>query len=425
MKSRKYVLYGIFVLCFTKVYYILLDGIVRDDEEFSVPSYIFKKRNIFNSRLNGSAPVYKRPESVADICKSLEVGAVNNQTQSVLSVYHFYDRSKICSCHVPKAASTSIGRALLISEFPEKAVIFRNLPGYQLHALREVQNVTSNQCFTNAVTSFLVTRDPYRRLFSAYIDKIYLEKFHKLSVVLDALYNKGVSREKLKDMIENKDERLKAWYCSVTDVSFEQFLKYVTTTQSLDTHFAPVSHLCDPCTKHYDVILKQETLTDDMHYLFEKIYKRNYSAREIPDVTDYTGESGIESQILTYFTHRRAWFSKHNCKIDRKTYNAINQRLWNGLKLLGSIDDNLEFIDELFKGPVGERLRIRNPETVLYEFKLNRIPYLKTDSREKQRRKHLIQAYQSVDISVIKRIQQLFQLDFTLFGYDPLPPTLY
>ncbi|XP_053381477.1 carbohydrate sulfotransferase 11-like isoform X2 [Mercenaria mercenaria] len=386
---------------------------------------MLERQYISNSRLNGSVPVYKRPERVADICRTLEVGAVNNQTPSVLSVYHFYDISNICSCHVPKAASSSIGRALLISEYPEKAVIFRNLPRHQLHGLREVQNVTSNQCLKNAETSFLVTRDPYRRLFSAYIDKIYLEKFHKMSVVLDALYNKGVSRKKLKDMIENKDERLKTWYCSVTDVSFEQFLKYVTTSQSLDPHFAPVSLLCDPCSKHYDVILKQETLRDDMQHLFEKIYKKNYFAEEIPNIANYTGETGIESQILTYYTHRRAWFSKHNCKIDRKTYNAINQRLWNGLKLLGSIDDNLEFIDELFRGPDGDKLRIRNPETVLYEFKLNKVPYLNSDSREKQRRKHLILAYQNIDISMIWRIQRLFHLDFTLFGYDPLPATLY
>jgi hypothetical protein len=272
------------------------------------------------------------------------------------------------------------------------------------------------------MTSFFVTRNPYTRLFSAYIDKIYLRKFHKTAVYIDAALNKKMPKEILKELRHNTGKSFRKWYCKMTDISFEQFLKFVTSSQVLDTHFAPISLLCDPCKQRYDVILKQENLKDDLDYLFGKIYHENYTGKEVHTVQDYTGQSGIESQILTYYTHWKQWVSKHDCFLDRELYDSINHRLWNGLKLLGSIDRNLEFIDELFRGPIGDKLKIRTPDSIFYEFKMNNVPYLNTEQREKQRKEFLLKAYRDVDKTVLERVQKLFQLDFALFDYDPNPP---
>lgn len=385
--------------------------------------FLLEHQHINYSDHHEEIRVDQRPERLRDKCETINADLTStSDTPSVLSVYHFYNTSNICMCHVPKAASTSVMRSLLILEYPEKADVYKTLPGHRLHVLKEVQNVSSDTCMQNAMTSFFITRDPYTRLYSAYVDKIFLRKFHKTAVFIDAAFNKNVPEETLKELKLNKGNSFRRWYCRMTDVSFEQFLKYLTVSQTIDTHFAPISLLCHPCSRHYDAILKQENLKEDSDYLFKKIYHDNYTGKDAPVVQDYIGESGIESQILTYYTHWRAWLEKHNCFLDRELYDSINYRLWDGLKFLGSIDTNLKFVDELFRGPVGEKLQIRNPASIFYEFKMNKIPYLSSEQREKQRREYIVKAYRDVDKAVLEKVQRLFQLDFALFDYNVDPP---
>lgn len=396
---------------------IVSDG---DNDVPSVPN--IEQERLPRSGLHGGFDIEMRPTRIAKMCKDLDVnGKFSRLLPAVSTSYNFYNRSSICACTVPKAASTSIKRSLFVSEYPHKADFFRNLPGYIIHTQVNVQNVTRDVCFTKSTTSFMVTRDPFTRLYSAYIDKIFLEKFHKYTAFIDLVLNKGVTMEEIAEMEEIDDDRLNQLYCRMTNVSFEQFLETIAKAKRLDIHFAPASVVCKPCSNHFDIVVKQENLSSDLHYLHKTIYS---SQKPGEYLSNYVGESGIESLVVSYYSHWKARLSKHKCNLDKNLYNSINKRLWNALKLLGNIDENLEFIEELFKSPSGEKLKLRKPETILYEFKANHIPVLDKESRERQRNKYLEQVYQGIDKKVIRKIQRLFYLDFKLFDYNPVPPGL-
>lgn len=424
MKVRKYALYGLFLFCATNILYLIFAGFFKGGKDSGIQGFDsvhLSRLSQSKTKLYGRTEIEIRAGRVARICRDLDIEErLSENSPFVVSSYQFYDRSMLCVCDVPKAASTSIKRALLAIEYPERAEFFEKLPGYQIHLQKEIRNVTVEKCFKDSATSFMVTRDPYTRLYSAYVDKIYLAKFHLLSIVLDAAYNKGVTQEKIEEML---DQRMgSALICGLPDVSFEQFLNYVVMSPRLDIHYAPVSLMCKPCGNHFDILLKQETLEDDFDQFFDTVFNiQNKTAQDF-SVKNYSGETGIESLIMTFYTHWKIWLKKYSCKLDKQTYDAINQRLWNGLKLLGSIDENLEIIEELFRRPVGEEIKLRSPDAIIYEFKANKVPYLKPEDRERQRLKFLKKAYQSVDRKVLRQIQQLFQFDFILFDYDTAPP---
>ncbi|WAQ99210.1 CHSTB-like protein [Mya arenaria] len=83
--------------------------------------------------------------------------------------------------------------------------------------------------------SFMFTREPYSRLWSAYIDKFLLPDFWR------------------------------------TDAHAE-FLQYIVASypRNLNEHWQPVYKICDPCLVAYDVIGKQGTLANDSHYILQK-----------------------------------------------------------------------------------------------------------------------------------------------------------
>lgn len=69
---------------------------------------------------------------------------------------------------------------------------------------------------------FHVTRNPYSRLYSVYIDKIYLPGFWK--------FTKKINERKGRE-------------CS-TSVRFGEFLDYIMKEEVYDPHWHPVSELC-------------------------------------------------------------------------------------------------------------------------------------------------------------------------------------
>lgn len=364
----------------------------------------------------------KRRGRIVELCKTPEVQNIFNEAPFVTSNYRLFNRSRICGCQVPKAASTSLGRTLLMAEYPENADRFSKIPGYQIHVQHEIRHTTRDECFKNSMTSYFVTRNPYTRLYSAYIDKIYMDKFNSLSVSLHAMLNKNISKMDLVTLEQNKDRQFLEMFCHPTEVTFAQFLNYIVTTKTLDMHFGPASFVCNPCEGDFNIILKQQHVNEELHYLFDNIYKTSKFIYKPPPLENYVGESGVKNLIMSYYTFKKNVMHKYNCTLDESQFDSINKRFWNALKILGSIDEDFEFIDDLFRGPIGETLTIRPPETILYEFKANNVHYLEPEQREKQRHKYLIRAYREVDRAVISKIQQLYQLDFSFFEYNPVPP---
>nr|KAG5712984.1 hypothetical protein BaRGS_021778 [Batillaria attramentaria] len=94
---------------------------------------------------------------------------------------------------------------------------------------------------------FMFTRDPYTRLWSAYIDKFLLPDFWKLF---------GTTILAQRRPLPSKKEIA----CGM-GVNFTEFVKF--SLKTWEPHWVPVSSFCDPCQFRPQIVGKMETYTRD------------------------------------------------------------------------------------------------------------------------------------------------------------------
>ncbi|CAG0902086.1 unnamed protein product [Darwinula stevensoni] len=115
---------------------------------------------------------------------------------------------------------------------------------------------------------FLIVRDPFQRLYSAYQDKIlnsFPGSYHdEMGQKIVRKYRNYSLKEisTLKSLFDDKKP------------TFEEFARHVLSQNrhgSMDMHWIPYYQFCTPCQVHVNMILKVENLDEEQTFLFEKI----------------------------------------------------------------------------------------------------------------------------------------------------------
>ncbi|EFN77771.1 carbohydrate sulfotransferase 11 [Harpegnathos saltator] len=116
---------------------------------------------------------------------------------------------------------------------------------------------------------FLIVRHPLERLLSAYRDK--LEHMQGR----EYYYKRFGRRIAFKYRLPGNETRL--------EPTFEEFLRFIVKEKFFDEHWAPYYRTCEPCSVHYDYILKFETLDRDENFFIQDanlsgyLYEKNYA----------------------------------------------------------------------------------------------------------------------------------------------------
>ncbi|KAL4218973.1 Carbohydrate (N-acetylgalactosamine 4-0) sulfotransferase 8 [Mactra antiquata] len=389
---------------------------IRQGREYHLPL-------ISNDAFLGVSHLRKNA-TLAQLCSRLGAWHYNTKKTSQ-RVHYLFERTGICYCSVPKAASTSLIRYILTKEYPEKANYYEKIAGSLIHVLPELPVSDPDACANGSKMSFFVSRNPYERLFSAYIDKIYLEKFHQNVLFMDLTKTLGtLDRHKMKMLKKHLEETDALDRCTTTNITFEQFLNVLISQRTLDHHFAPITTICNPCEHHFDVILKQESLHEHVHELTKYLPNEGEMGTDSIPLTNYSGTTGIRLTAHSYYNIRRVIDIKGECSQKDNwlvRQQSTNERLWNALKMLGNIDEGLKFNNSWFNYAPNERGATLADHLVQTLIKHGVQP-LDEQQRDKQRNKYLRQAYTSISRTTLDRIQRIYQMDFILLGYDKEPP---
>lgn len=111
-----------------------------------------------------------------------------------------------------------------------------------------------NEALENSI-SFLIVRDPFERLLSAYRNKFEEGKNSFYKVIGDTIVKRFRNHQKKSE----KD--------SPNFPTFEEFLKFIVQSyknnKALDEHWCPYWKFCTPCTINYTLVLKLDTLKRD------------------------------------------------------------------------------------------------------------------------------------------------------------------
>ncbi|KAJ9588170.1 hypothetical protein L9F63_018462 [Diploptera punctata] len=116
--------------------------------------------------------------------------------------------------------------------------------------------------------SFLIVREPFERLLSAYRNKIegLPHRFYrKMGREIIAKYRK-----------QNLSHEMPKMNPTTSGPTFSEFVNYIIDTaqysknQKFDEHWAPFHSFCTPCHVNFTVIAKLETLTRDQEYIIRR-----------------------------------------------------------------------------------------------------------------------------------------------------------
>ncbi|XP_060597805.1 carbohydrate sulfotransferase 9-like [Ruditapes philippinarum] len=315
-----------------------------------------------------------------------------------------YERKHIYFCMVPKAGGTFWKRIMIYigKDYPENMTIKQpfDIDRHYVHESKfnnlqtwSVQNPITRMLMSKG-KSFMFARDPFSRLWSAYVDKFLLPDFWKA----DAMHVLRRLRPNATSYGKN----------CVNDITFCEFLKYISLThvRKMNNHWERLHRVCSPCHEQFDVIGKIESFASDVDYILTKFnldsLKRNISETNM-----------VQVEIITLI--------KYNFDLERKIgqrcFDKIDvaMRLWLAFQFNGYIDRKNVF-------PKTYLLKTRfydYPTKIFQELVLRTIEYQNTLGIDisGQKRTMMQEAYRNIPKSLLKDIISVYEYDFELFGY--------
>ncbi|KAL4221125.1 hypothetical protein ACF0H5_019384 [Mactra antiquata] len=334
--------------------------------------------------------------SIEEKCRSMPETYWNKMVPSGKA----WSYDNIHYCIVPKVGCTHWKRILLFisHDYPKGSKITapgdidRHFVHFESHPSVK-QTYMSDTCIRKVMThkSFMFTRDPWARLWSAYIDKFLLPDFWEIGEYMVKAIKQNPSKRELS---------------CVKDLSFQEFLSAVVKIwpRRLNEHMEPITSLCSPCLVQYAAIGQMENFEDDSDYILSKFgifFHQNSSTRRDVAVQEIT--------TLTRYNFEKESTMSADC-FNKK---LVAQRLWKAFQFNGYIDRLTPFPQKEFK--VSDFWQ--HPKKTFLNIILRTLEEQTTDIRT-QKRDMMFEAYNEVSKDVINRLKTVYKHDFDLFGYD-------
>ena len=180
------------------------------------------------------------------------------QRNNVLRHLIVSEKYKVIYCYIPKVSSTNMKRIFLVLEGLYPSIT-------EIHTQLDLQLVLlNNQKFTEDQRQymlknfykFMIVRDPFERLVSAF-----LHKFRRMNHQIISSLRKP-NRNNTKTLIAGRN------------VSFTEYALHLINNPPwmLDMHFMPYENLCRPCNVKYDFISSIDTLSRDVTHVMRQIH---------------------------------------------------------------------------------------------------------------------------------------------------------
>lgn len=319
------------------------------------------------------------------------------------------------------------------------------LSRYDIHERAKQLRVDPRKIVSENIRTVVVSRNPYSRLFSAFVDKVYLPLFWEhfgtvegARTLPDIVFNttkeylrtsKGELirnrhmlrfKDKLREhgLLVTKNISIKITPVCANDVTFESFLRFVIEQAKLKTplepHWAPISHMCHPCKINTFKIVKQETFAADVEHTLRSV---GMDLSQYDWLKRALNENRVESSVpgIVGVVDKRLSLKQTSLCI---SHSEVAQRLWKAFQIQGFINDRLAIPDVFLR----KHFRFNKQEvtkTILKKISEN--PMTQGESA-KQRKKYLVEAFAKIPNDILDQIREIYQLDFTLFDYSELPP---
>lgn len=346
---------------------------------------------------------------------------------------------RLLYCPVGKAASTLLTRFLVsaletdpvVSPYAisiQKALRMREKRsgnGVLFTPLNKLAAATGGQekRFLESLTRVLFVRCPFRRLWSAYVDKLVLPNPNYWQAWGRPAMNGSQARSAATDGDGDGDddgESQRVWpgeaepaeaareECGQS-VTFSQFLRFVLSDLHLrDAHVRPVARECAPCYVNYDVIGHVETLASDVLHL-TRLLRWNDSALRTVRWREEWASDAIKDGVRNVFDKWRPPIAR--CM----SMEEAGRRLWRVSQIRGVIGEREQYP---FAGSGARPLAAAAVERALLEARYRSRG--QGEELARQENSAFRAAYGAIGAELKKAIRKVYRADFQMFGFDVL-----
>ena len=321
-----------------------------------------------------------------------EISGVKHKDFSVCLVYKAASTQWLRLIKYLNGQSNTTHSPYNISKYQTHYTNLQNIPYFHYENLMDKR-------FLEGSTRVLTVRDPYSRLWSAYIDKFLLQDFWtSRGTYIITHYRPKASR--------------RARMCGKS-VTFKEFIQFVvdlngkTLKFDQDKHWLPASSMCNPCIYRPNYILKSESLSHDFYRMIEILNIGDVN-EIIPINFDFTEFEMRDQLNYVYLT-----LPEKECA-DLK---AVLRLTWKAFQYNAYIPDDIPFPKDLAKLEEHRMLDILK--------KIHHTWTATRDSRQRQKRKWMIKAYKALPKSLLETLRHRYMDDFRIFGYEDMPPDIF
>ncbi|XP_072173953.1 carbohydrate sulfotransferase 13-like [Diadema setosum] len=268
-------------------------------------------------------------------------GSVNDLMQEDLSRFIVDEKYKLIYCSVPKIASTSWKRVLLVlrgvMDDPydlSQPIVNNKVAPKKLKYLSFYKRADAERMLQDYV-KFIVVRDPFSRLLSAFRNKLEpnstFERAYKFQERAGASIQRRYKSKRTKPSPAAKKIRTPQGTL-LYDLTFSNFVKFLIDPKpgpmqiwQENRHWARVSKQCYPCLTDFDIIAKFETLSDDAAYILHRTDADSvvqFPSQKGSSPTNSSSKQIIESYFATVpRNYESALYKKYNLDFELFGYN--------------------------------------------------------------------------------------------------------
>lgn len=211
--------------------------------------------------------------------------------------------NKLLYCEVPKAACSSWKKFFFELRGINVTSGINGKARKLLTHLHEL-SIADRREVLQSFTKFMVARNPFSRVLSAYRNKIQPNgSYEKLNRRWQPyIWRENVGQHIIRqyrgndvalEMMANKDKY------DVTFTEFARFLgEFPDHPAAKDLHWREITNLCYPCDVKYDVIVKFEAMAKEIQMFFDKA---GLKASTLPELNLHATNSSDVTQAIEYY----------------------------------------------------------------------------------------------------------------------------
>lgn len=320
-------------------------------------------------------------------------------------------------CSIEKAGTTFWRRVLQVLDSTNLDNPYQIKP---LNVNKHSQSLAKEDIFrmlaklrTHAV--FMFVRNPFSRLLSGYLDKIYTANPYYWGIIGKEIrspeMNNAIMRlDKMKTLRRIEKTQIPCYH----DITFDEFIQYVidaenTTSHKRDPHFMSMYDLCKPCQINYDFIGKMETFKNDFNFIMGAL---NISKFDVNDLEKMASDD-IFLDVATSLDERRNEIVK--CMSMHEAY----LRSWKHMQIRGLISNQQNY-------PYSEKQsQYLNPIKFVRTLKTARSKSTSKEDLKRQKEQYFVDIFRTVELKKLEKLVKVLRNDFEIFDYEAYPEAIF